>query len=222
MWMRPRVSRRRSLFPFVMLCTLLTLAAARPASASTVPSTVGFTAQVEGTWSYGDYPTSFVTGLWITGSFLGTVYGIDTDGMPYAVAFPDPPGQQLTANLSGIGSEEMSCGVSPLQQLLDENGSGGAEITVSGGRLYQGVGSSPGATMVVETSYLREGFSVVLENISVTVRNGGGSTIATSTFLGGTAGGLLQLAPLSIPIPIDCFGDLPYTFTFSGAMRNDA
>lgn len=169
------------------LCTVVvaTTLLAMTASASTLSNgTLTGGGSWEGTVSLLTYPCpSLSCGGNFAGLFVGSVSGVDTQGNPYSIVWPDPTAPLPTANLAASFDYNETC---PLSQTGSANGG----FTISGGYVKDAAlsgGAAHNGALAGSFSWTRAGLVVaVVETVSQAT--GGGVTLATQQLPGGGAG----------------------------------
>jgi len=170
-------------------------------------------------FTYGtpEFPCPITTGCGgqiTTGTFNGTVSGLDLNDHPFVMTFT-----ATGPDVSGNADSAQQCGASPVAELL---GWGSAGFFVSGGQLIDNGVNVPGATLEVDLQWNQEGIAIYF-NFTAVVWDSAGNMLAANVLTPGTGVGTFipnwgdYLNP-----PLNCFDQFPATITVSGGFGGDA
>jgi hypothetical protein len=178
--------------------SLLTTNGISPVQAGVLPSTMTSGAEVDGTVILSSFPcvATYPPGCAATfsGTFRGTVSGLDVAGNAYVLTFPDPTvGPVTSANLSASGGYDDVCAAWPV--VLPPSGRGGGNFAVTGGLLVDNGVTSHGAQLTGGFGWVRDG-TVASFGLSSGTVSTGGTTVATNVVIGEGVG---QFVPLGGP-----------------------
>ncbi len=173
-----------------------------------------------GSWSatltLSEYPCTGGCSGSLTGNVQGGISGLDVNGAPYTVTFPDPAGAPLTGNLSSTFLYSEGC------ELLDPlpviGGDAGAQFTVVNGVVDDNGQIIHGATLTGTFAWSRTGVVVALISTSGGQLSAGGRVIATETEPLGQGAGLF--VPLGDPGL--CTHTAPLTVLLAGGWGSPA
>ncbi len=123
-----------------------------------------------------------------SGSLAGTAAGLDSNGHPFVVTWPDPTGIVMPTNLSAtfLYSEQCPIGAT---------GTASGSFTLTGGLVDDNGTVTHDGTMTGEFGWLRLGLVVVVQTTGG-VLTGDGQTLSTEQTIGVGSG---AFAPTSIP-----------------------
>jgi hypothetical protein len=162
----------------------------------------------EGTLTLTTYPCPVATcGGTFSGSLSGTVAGLDANGHPFVVIWPDPTRLPPVVNLSASFLYSEACP-------LGATGSAGGSFTLSGGYVDDNGTISHDGAMTGNFAWVRAALVVVIST-SGGVVTGGVTTLATQQTIGEGAGAFVPLS-----VPGTCLDVQPLTAQVAGSFGN--
>jgi len=177
-------------------------ASAAPVNAMTTTAVFNFSFPTQA------FPCPLSCGGLATGTFEGTVSGLDVSNRPFTATFA-----ATGINMTGPASNTEGCTGDPSGELI---GTGNVNPTVTGGTLIDNGVVSTGASLIFTMDWWQYGTTLVLFQPELKLRDGSGAAVQTS-LLGGN--GVGKLIPVWNPlgVPLSCFDQWPATLIVTGS-----